>query len=151
MESLLPEDIQDKEYEGTREEVHAAILEDLKALDAPVLERHGEAATEGRVLRYKFTTHAPNGKCRCSLEAVDATDPLFRLRVNENPVAFETSRYKPSPLIVKGAAAGLDLSASGMFADLLRLWRAFVGSPTRRKENWQSGRGKWDRFAFADS
>jgi aspartokinase/homoserine dehydrogenase 1 len=43
-------------------------------------------------------------------------------------VAFETSRYTTSPLIVKGAAAGPELAAAGMFADLLRIGRGFVGS-----------------------
>ncbi len=57
--------------------------------------------------------------------AVDQTDPLFRLKKDENLVAFETSRYATSPLIVKGAAAGPDLAASGIFADLLRLTRAY--------------------------
>jgi len=128
VESLLPEDIQNKEYTGTKEEVHAAILEDLKALDGPMLERYKEAAAENKVLRYKFVIDVPNGKCKCSLESVDINDTLYRLRENENLVAFETSRYTTSPLIVKGAAAGPDLSASGMFADLLRLGRAFVGS-----------------------
>jgi hypothetical protein len=52
---------------------------------------------------------------------VDNKDTLFRLRDNKNLVAFETSRYTASP-------AGQDLSTPGMFADLLRLGRAFVGS-----------------------
>jgi aspartokinase/homoserine dehydrogenase 1 len=59
---------------------------------------------------------------------VDSTDTLFRLREDENLVAFQTKRYTSSPLIVKGSAAGPDLTASGMFADFLRLGRAFVGS-----------------------
>lgn len=128
VESLLPENIQNKEYEGTREEVHAAILEDLKALDGPMLERYREAAAEGKLLRYKFVVDVSNGKCECGLVGVDDSDTLYRLRENENLVAFETSRYTTSPLIIKGAAAGPDLSASGMFADLLRLGRAFAGS-----------------------
>lgn len=128
VESLLPDDIMNKNYEGSREEAHSAILEDLKVLDAPMLERFRAAASEDKVLRYKFTVDVANNKCKCSLEAVDITDTLYRLRENENLVAFETSRYKTSPLIVKGAAAGPDLAASGMFADLLRLGRAFVGS-----------------------
>lgn len=128
VESLIPEDIANKEYTGSTEEVYAAILEDLKVLDAPMLERYKEAAAEGNRLRYKFTIDVANNKCKCSLEAVDNTDTLYRLRENENLVAFETARYTASPLIVKGAAAGPDLSASGMFADLLRLGRAFVGS-----------------------
>eukprot|EP00571_Detonula_confervacea_P013409 CAMPEP_0172304554 /NCGR_PEP_ID=MMETSP1058-20130122/5948_1 /TAXON_ID=83371 /ORGANISM="Detonula confervacea, Strain CCMP 353" /LENGTH=985 /DNA_ID=CAMNT_0013015829 /DNA_START=160 /DNA_END=3117 /DNA_ORIENTATION=+ len=128
VESLLPDEIVNKEYTGSKEEVSAAILEDLKALDAPMLERYREAAAENKRLRYKFVIDVASGKCKCSLEAVDNNDTLYRLRENENLVAFETSRYTSSPLIVKGAAAGPDLSASGMFADLLRLGRAFVGS-----------------------
>merc|ERR1712013_961276 len=128
VESLLPVAIQNKEYTGTREEVHTAILEDLKTLDGPMLERYREAAAEDKLLRYKFVIDVVNGKYKLSLEKVDSADTLYRLRENENLVAFETKRYTTSPLIVKGAAAGPDLSASGMFADLLRLGRAFVGS-----------------------
>ena len=66
------------------------------------------------------------GKCKVALESVQNTDPLYRLKANENLVAFETDRYTVSPLIVKGAAAGPDLAAAGIFADLLRLTRAFT-------------------------
>mmetsp|Transcript_39217 Transcript_39217/g.94377 ORF Transcript_39217/g.94377 Transcript_39217/m.94377 type:complete len:1007 (-) Transcript_39217:293-3313(-) len=128
VESLIPDEIRNKEYSGSTEEVNEAILEDLKALDGPMLERYTEAKSEGRALRYKFVIDVANKKCRCSLEGVDNTDTLYRLRENENLVAFETSRYTTSPLIVKGAAAGPDLAATGMFADLLRLGRAFVGA-----------------------
>ncbi len=128
VESLIPVEIRDKEYNGSKSEVRAAVLEDIKALDSPMLERYKEAIAEGKLLRYKFVIDVANGKCKCNLEAVDNIDTLYRLRDNENLVAFETSRYTTSPLIVKGAAAGPDLSASGMFADLLRLGRAFVGS-----------------------
>lgn len=128
VESLLPDDILNKNYEGTKEEIDAAILEDIKVLDGPMMERYKKAAAEDKVLRYKFVIDGQNGKCKCSLESVDNKDPLYRLREDENLVAFETERYATSPLIVKGAAAGPDLSAAGMFADLLRLGRAFVGS-----------------------
>jgi aspartokinase/homoserine dehydrogenase 1 len=128
VESLIPDEIKNKEYAGTKEEIDAAIIEDLRALDDPMLERFREAMGKGESLRYKFVIDVATGKCKCSLESVDNKDTLFRLRDNENLVAFETSRYTTSPLIVKGAAAGPDLAASGMFADLLRLGRAFVGS-----------------------
>ena len=130
VESLIPDEIKNKEYAGTKEEIDAAIIEDLRALDAPMLERYREAMGKGESLRYKFVIDVATGKCKCSLEGVDNKDTLFRLRDNENLVAFETSRYTTSPLIIKGAAAGPDLAASGMFADLLRVGRAFVGSQT---------------------
>jgi len=128
VESILPDEILNKEYGVEGDDLNAAILEDIKSLDDPLMKRYEEAAAEGKKLRYKFVIDVVNNKCKCSLEAVDNLDPLFRLRENENLVAFETSRYTTSPLIVKGAAAGPDLAASGMFADLLRLGRAFVGS-----------------------
>jgi aspartokinase/homoserine dehydrogenase 1 len=90
-----------------------------------MLKRWKEAVDNGLLLRYKFVIEVTKATCRCSLEAVPNTDTLYRLRNNENLVAFETSRYTTSPLIVKGAATGPELAASGMFADLLRLGRAF--------------------------
>lgn len=126
VESLIPEDIMNKAYTGVDpSDLNVAILEDLKSLDAPMLERLKAAEAKDCVLRYKFTIDAESGKCKCSLEAVTRTDALYRLKVNENLVAFETSRYTTSALIVKGAAAGPDLTAAGIFADLLRLTRAF--------------------------
>ena len=128
VESLLPEELRTKEYVGTKEEINAAILEDLKLLDGPMLERWRDATKDNLQLRYKFVIDVAAKRCRCNLEPVDDTDTLFRLRNNENLVAFETARYTTSPLIVKGAAAGPELAAAGMFADLLRLGRAFSAS-----------------------
>lgn len=128
VESLLPDEITNKEYTGSVQEINAAIVEDLKEIDGSMLDRFKAAASEDKRLRYKFVIDVDSGKCKCSLEAVDNVDTLYRLRENENLVAFETARYSTSPLIVKGAAAGPDLAAAGMFADLLRLGRAFVNS-----------------------
>jgi aspartokinase/homoserine dehydrogenase 1 len=126
VDSLIPEDIINKDYIGVNPcDLNAAILEDLKSLDALMLERLKAAEAKDCVLRYKFTIDAESGKCKCSLEGVARTDALYRLKANENLVAFETSRYTTSPLIVKGAAAGPDLTAAGIFGDLLRLTRAF--------------------------
>mmetsp|Transcript_8290 Transcript_8290/g.15849 ORF Transcript_8290/g.15849 Transcript_8290/m.15849 type:complete len:266 (+) Transcript_8290:1-798(+) len=130
VESLLPDDIRNKEYEGDTEAMRAAVIEDLKALDGPMLERWREARRDDRELRYKFVIDVATGKCSCKLSAVDSKDTLYRLRNNENLVAFETTRYTTSPLIVKGAAAGPELAAAGIFADLLRLGRAFSTSQT---------------------
>eukprot|EP00536_Pseudo-nitzschia_multiseries_P015358 jgi/Psemu1/246786/estExt_Genewise1.C_8680005 len=101
-------------------------VEDMKALDAGMLEKYKAAEAEGRKLRYKFEIEKASGKCRCFLDAVDKTDPLYRLKSIENLVAFETDLYTASPLIVKGAAAGADLAAAGIFSDLLRCTRAYT-------------------------
>ena len=76
--------------------------------------------------RYEFRIDVATQSCSAKLTAVDTESPLFRLKANENLVAFETERYGDnSPLIIKGAAAGPELAAAGIFADLLRLARAF--------------------------
>jgi len=100
-------------------------VEDLKSLDAGMLEKYKAAKADDKVLRYKFEIEKDTGKCRCFLTAVDRLDPLYRLKNVENLVAFETDRYTASPLIVKGAAAGPELAAAGIFSDLLRCTRAY--------------------------
>ena len=124
VESLIPEDINTKVYK--RESLAADLLEDIKVVNDNMFERVKAAEADGRHLRYKFTINVDTGKCKVALESVQNTDPLYRLKANENLVAFETDRYTVSPLIVKGAAAGPDLAAAGIFADLLRLTRAFT-------------------------
>ena len=124
VESLIPEDINTKAYK--RESLEADLLEDIKVVNDYMFERVKAAEADGRHLRYKFTINVDTGKCKVALESVQNTDPLYRLKANENLVAFETDRYTVSPLIVKGAAAGPDLAAAGIFADLLRLTRAFT-------------------------
>jgi bifunctional aspartokinase / homoserine dehydrogenase 1 len=100
-------------------------VDDLKVLDEGMWEKFNEAEAQGKHLRYKFEINISTGKCSCFLDAVDMTDPLFRLKNVENLVAFETDRYTASPLIVKGAAAGPDLAAAGIFSDLLRCLRTY--------------------------
>ncbi|CAB9526424.1 aspartokinase/homoserine dehydrogenase, chloroplastic [Seminavis robusta] len=102
-----------------------ALLEDCKSLDKPMLDRFKAAQEKGCKLRYKFEIDCGTGKCKCQLLEIPNTEALFRLKRNENLVAFDTKRYETSPLIVKGAAAGPELAASGIFADLLRLTRAY--------------------------
>lgn len=116
VESFLPEELASKEDLS---------LEDLKSLDAGMLEKFRAAKAEDSVLRYKFEIEKDTGRCRCFLTSVGRTDPLYRLKNIENLVAFETDRYTASPLIVKGAAAGPELAAAGIFSDLLRCTRAY--------------------------
>jgi aspartokinase/homoserine dehydrogenase 1 len=116
VESFLPEEL------ASRSDL---TLEELKSLDADMLEKFKAADADNKVLRYKFEIEKDTGKCRSFLAAVDNTDPLYRLKNVENLVAFETDRYNASPLIVKGAAAGPELAAAGIFSDLLRCTRAY--------------------------
>ena len=83
--------------------------------------RLASASTEETVLRYAFEIDVSNNACKVQIIAATKRDPLYRLKKNENLVAFTTDRYVTAPLIIKGAAAGAELAAAGIFADLLRL------------------------------
>jgi bifunctional aspartokinase / homoserine dehydrogenase 1 len=121
VESLLPAEITEQAFTSS----DAMLQQVQESLDGPMLERLLVAKEAGRRLRYKFLIDVESGQCRCWLDSVENTDPLYRLKSNENLVAFATSRYETSPLIVKGASAGPDLSAAAIFADLIRVTRAY--------------------------
>eukprot|EP00617_Octactis_speculum_P019226 CAMPEP_0185772004 /NCGR_PEP_ID=MMETSP1174-20130828/66413_1 /TAXON_ID=35687 /ORGANISM="Dictyocha speculum, Strain CCMP1381" /LENGTH=911 /DNA_ID=CAMNT_0028458057 /DNA_START=274 /DNA_END=3009 /DNA_ORIENTATION=+ len=123
VESLLSDEIAAKEYTGDQSEVTAAVLEDIKSMDAHMEKMRLDALAEDKVLRYKVVINKEEGTCSQSLVAVGRKDPLFRLKSDENLISFRTKRYSGSPLIVKGAAAGADLQAAGIFCDILRLAR----------------------------
>uniref|UniRef100_A0A7S1ZRK1 Homoserine dehydrogenase n=1 Tax=Trieres chinensis TaxID=1514140 RepID=A0A7S1ZRK1_TRICV len=126
IESLIPAEMSSKERTGTRDEINESLLKDMEeCVDGPMLEKFQAALAEKKRLRYKFVVDVESKSCSVSLQAVPNTDALYRLKKDENLVAFETERYATSALIVKGAAAGPDLAASGVFADLLRLTRAY--------------------------
>lgn len=62
-----------------------------------------------------------NGEAKVGLQKVQKSHPFFYLEGMDNIVLFYTDRYKEQPLVVKGAGAGAEVTASGIFADVLRL------------------------------
>ena len=121
VESFLPAHVADKSYE--EDDLCEAVVRDLEraGVDEEIDARLASAQDADTVLRYAFEIDVDAGRCRVEIIAADATDPLYRLKKNENLVAFTTDRYVTAPLIIKGAAAGAELAAAGIFADLLRL------------------------------
>jgi aspartokinase/homoserine dehydrogenase 1 len=77
-----------------------------------------DAAKEGKKL--KFVAQYENGKAAVGLQKVDAQHDFYNLYGKDNVVRFYTSRYPEQPLVVKGAGAGADVTASGVFADIIR-------------------------------
>jgi len=63
---------------------------------------------------------------RLGLRAAAQGDPLFGLRGAENVVAYTTERYSALPLVVRGPGAGGEVTAGGLFADIVRIARALV-------------------------
>lgn len=78
--------------------------------------RRLKAEAEGKRLRYVATFE--DGKARIGLEAVEPSHPFYTLDGANNCVAI-TSAYYPSQLVIQGAGAGADVTAAGLFADIL--------------------------------
>tara|TARA_Y200000002_G_scaffold51463_1_gene37210 strand:- start:6948 stop:9395 length:2448 start_codon:yes stop_codon:yes gene_type:complete len=70
--------------------------------------------------RLKFVAKLDKGKASVGLESVSAEHPFYDLVGSDNITVFYTERYKDSPLVVKGAGAGGEFTASGVFADIIK-------------------------------
>jgi aspartokinase/homoserine dehydrogenase 1 len=77
------------------------------------------AADKGEKLRYIATL--VNGKATLQLRTVDADHPFYSLSGADNIVSFTTERYNTRPLVVKGPGAGAEVTASGVFADVMSI------------------------------
>lgn len=80
---------------------------------------YAKAKTEGA--RLKFVATFEDGKAHVGLELIPAGHPFYNLEGKDNIVLFHTDRYVDQPLIIKGAGAGADVTASGLFADVIRI------------------------------
>lgn len=70
--------------------------------------------------KLKFEASFENGKAAVGLQHIDPKHDLYHLYGKDNVVLFYTDRYKEQPLVVKGAGAGAEVTASGVFADIIR-------------------------------
>jgi aspartokinase/homoserine dehydrogenase 1 len=62
-----------------------------------------------------------NGRADIALQAVGKEHPFYQLSGSDNIIAFTTARYPERPLLVKGAGAGAEVTAAGVFADMIRI------------------------------
>ena len=111
VEGVLPEGFS----EGMSKEEFLKILPEI---DAEFDRRVQAAKAEGKVLRYVGSI--TGDKCRVAIEAVDENHPLHKVKDGENALAFLTRYYSPIPLLLRGYGAGTDVTAAGIFADILR-------------------------------
>jgi aspartokinase/homoserine dehydrogenase 1 len=80
---------------------------------------HQAAAAKGKKL--KFVARYENGKASVGLQHIGPEQDLYHLYGKDNVVLFYTDRYSEQPLVIKGAGAGAEVTASGVFADILRI------------------------------
>ncbi|MDO9893793.1 bifunctional aspartate kinase/homoserine dehydrogenase I [Glaesserella parasuis] len=119
-----PLELEDIEMEGvlpkgfSEGKTAAEFLAMLPELDAEFAKRVENATACGNVLRYVGSIE--NGKCRVAIKEVNGDDPLYKVKNGENALAFYTRYYSPIPLLLRGYGAGNDVTAAGIFADILR-------------------------------
>jgi aspartokinase/homoserine dehydrogenase 1 len=78
-----------------------------------------KAEAAGKVLRY--IGKLEDGQVSITLEAVDENHPFYTLSGSDNIISFTTERYKERPLVVKGPGAGAEVTAAGVFADIVNV------------------------------
>lgn len=78
-----------------------------------------KAAEKGCKLKYVATFD--DGKAKVGLEEIPQGHPFYDIAGKDNIVLFYTNRYREQPLIVKGAGAGAEVTASGIFGDIIRV------------------------------
>jgi aspartokinase/homoserine dehydrogenase 1 len=74
-------------------------------------------------LTLKYIASFNDGKASVGLQSIDAAHNFANLSGKDNAVLFYTNRYADLPLVVKGAGAGADVTAAGVFADIIRAAR----------------------------
>lgn len=103
-----------------------SFMQRLPSLDAEFKRLVAEAAQAGKVLRYVGSID--EGQCQVKIAAVDSDDPLYKIKNGENALAFYTHYYHPIPLVLRGYGAGNQVTAAGVFADILRITSAKLGA-----------------------
>jgi len=112
LENILPESCQKA---GDVE----AFFQALKQADPQFSERRDAAAKQGQVLRYIAALE--NNQATVRLKGVDADHPFHALTGSDNMVVLTTERYHELPLVIKGPGAGAEVTAAGVFADIIRI------------------------------
>lgn len=102
-------------------------LDRLPEFDAPMARRLEAARGRGRVLRYVGSLDAATGKAVVGLMELERSHTFANINLTDNVVRFLTRRYSENPLVVQGPGAGPEVTAGGIFADLLRVC-AYLGA-----------------------
>lgn len=122
VESLVPEPLRDIKSSDE-------YMKRLPEFDGDMDTKLKEAEASGDVLRYVGVVDVQSGKGSVELRRYPKNHPFAQLQGSDNIIAFTTARYFKQPLIVRGPGAGADVTAGGVFSDLLRL-AAYLGAPS---------------------
>lgn len=108
---FIPENL----FEGTPEE----FMDNLTLLDRDFEKER--AVAEKNNLHFRFVASLDNGKLSVGLRLVDSEHPFYSLAGSNNVILLTTERYMEFPMVIKGYGAGAEVTAAGVFADIISI------------------------------
>jgi aspartokinase/homoserine dehydrogenase 1 len=112
VDSLMP-----PEADQAKDQAEFFLL--LKSYDPVIISRYFAAIAEGKEIRY--VARIEEGKAKVELVDVGESNPFFSLRGSENCIILTTNYYQQYPMVIKGPGAGVDVTAAGLLADIVRI------------------------------
>jgi aspartokinase/homoserine dehydrogenase 1 len=112
VDSLVPRPLR-------RSRFSSRFFTDLARYDSEVAARVAAARRRGAVLRYVGILE--HGRAQAGLKELPLDHPVASAKGSDNLIAFTTKRYRLTPLVVQGPGAGADVTAMGVFSDILKL------------------------------
>ena len=102
-------------FEGSQED----FWKNIREQDHVFEERRKKLLRENKKLR--FVARLENGEAKIELEEVGVTHPAYPLEGSNNIILITTDRYHEEPMVIRGYGAGADVTAAGVFADIIRV------------------------------
>lgn len=122
IESLVPDALRDVDVD--------TFLARAGELDAPMQARLDAARAAGCGLRH-IASLDRDGRATVGVQALPADHACMHTRLTDNLVQFTTTRYAENPLVVQGPGAGPEVTAAGVFGDVLSIARSLGAGPRR--------------------
>jgi len=111
VKKFLPDDC----FKGSLESFYNKVRE----LDEDFEYKRRQLASRNK--KWRFFASLDHGKASVELITIDSSHPTFDLEGSNNIVLLTTERYRELPMVIKGYGAGADVTAAGVFADIMRV------------------------------
>jgi aspartokinase/homoserine dehydrogenase 1 len=107
--------VPEKYFNGSVEDFLVNIVE----LDEEFEQKRIDAASKNE--HFRFVAKLENGNVEVGLQKVNSTHPFYSLEGSNNVILLTTERYKEYPMVIKGYGAGAEVTAAGVFADIISI------------------------------